>query len=134
MDPKTKGEQSSDRQSLDTETIKILKNYDFKNNSILTFCKEYNSNPSTIRRYIKLLEIQYKSKIKYNIPRDEKGKFCFKGIKTTKSIHSTLIKKERETKSNEDKSRSSYKENRKKDDTFGNLEKCLNLWKNKLQS
>ncbi len=62
-------------ESFDKETIRILKSYDFINNSVISFCKQYNTKPSAIRRYIKLLKIPYKSKLKYDIPRDEKGKF-----------------------------------------------------------
>lgn len=70
------------KQKFDAKTVEILTQYDFVHNSIKAFCDEYDTKSSTIRRYLKALNIPYRSRLKYNIPRDNKGKFTVKGIES----------------------------------------------------
>ena len=58
------------------ELIEILKEYDFKNNSVKKFSREYNICEKTIVKYLRNNNIQYSNRvIKSNIPRDSLGRF-----------------------------------------------------------
>lgn len=44
------------------EFVKILKQYDFKNNSMRKFSRQFNIHHHTVAKYIKLLGIEYNKK------------------------------------------------------------------------
>lgn len=56
----------------------LIKNYNFKINSINKFSREYNVCSTTIRKYLKELNIEYNNKKIYNHNRNENGQFTFK--------------------------------------------------------
>lgn len=56
----------------------LIKSYDFKINSINKFSKEYNVCTTTVRKYIKELNIKYNNEKCDNSNRNENGQFSFK--------------------------------------------------------
>ena len=64
------------------ELIKILKEYDFKKNSVRSFALKYKITEKTILKYLKEHNIPYNNrKISYEITRNYLGQYTFKNDK-----------------------------------------------------
>ena len=87
------------------ELIKILKEYDFKKNSVRSFALKYKITEKTILKYLKKNDIPYNSrKINYEIPRNSLGQYTFQNIKNDTEKCSTLFNQfKRDTNSNKTK-------------------------------
>jgi hypothetical protein len=76
----------SERYSID-EFIILLKEYDFKNNSVRKFANNYKVSEKTVIKYLKQNNIEYNSRtliIKRN--RDVNGRFCINITKHDRSF------------------------------------------------
>ena len=59
------------------EFIKLLKEYDFKKNSIRKFANEYKISEKTVTKYLKQSNIDYNSRtLLIHKNRDVNGRFC----------------------------------------------------------
>jgi len=59
------------------EFIKLLKEYDFKKNSIRKFANEYKISEKTVAKYLKQNNIDYNSRtLLIHKNRDVNGRFC----------------------------------------------------------
>lgn len=64
------------------ELIKILKEYNFKNNSVRSFSLKYKITEKTILKYLKQHNIPYNNRvINYEMPRNCLGQYTFKYTK-----------------------------------------------------
>jgi hypothetical protein len=60
------------------ELIKILKEYDFKKNSVRSFSLKYKITEKTILKYLKEHKIHYNRKINYEMIRNCLSQYAFK--------------------------------------------------------
>ena len=68
-----------------SELIKILKEYDFKKNSVRSFSLKYKITEKTILKYLKEHKIPYNNrKINYEMTRNHLGQYTFKNAAAAK--------------------------------------------------